>query len=558
MAARQYDCCIIGSGLAGSTSAFVLAQLGLSVFVVERGRHPRFAIGESLVPTATLHFNKLARDYGIPELRQISHFPEMLEAQLTGWPKLGFWFGHHRENQPLSPGHEMMFITPGLPVGPDVHMFRADVDQFLVSCLPKYGVEYRERTNVIAADLGQTNVGLTLEGPAGRESLSARFLLDCSGHNSDFARREGLRESPTKMRTNTRVIYSHFVDVPCLEDILGARCSAFGVRRDAGTIHHCFDGGWFWVIRFNNGICSVGLVLDRRKHPDNELSAQEEFDYFVHRFPVVRVQLADARPTRPLVKTGRMQFTSRRVCGDRYLLAPHAASFVDPLYSSGIDLTAAFVSRMAPLLHAAMCEDVFRADRFMCLQALHQQEIDCIDRIVHGTLCSFRDAEVFKQFWGCWVNASLIQYLSQLASDPADSSRLLGQCGASLPSWMRHLEKLYEVVNANGGDPKELAKRLKSITDEYVMLYDNRQPGWDIGSSDACCPLIRPDTTRDRFEQFATTEPVLGRAIRSDDFDLSIRQMREAEVDLERRYQTSRSQGTMFHKGVDFIRDQQF
>ena len=88
-----YDCCILGAGIAGTTSALVLAQMGLHVLVVEAGQHPRFAIGESLVPTTTLGFDYLARTYGIPELRQISHYPAMMESGLAGWPKLGFWFG---------------------------------------------------------------------------------------------------------------------------------------------------------------------------------------------------------------------------------------------------------------------------------------------------------------------------------------------------------------------------------------------------------------------------------------------------------------------------------
>ncbi len=347
---NTYDCCVLGSGIAGAASAMVLARLGLDVLVVEAGQHPRFAIGESLVPTTTLGLDYLARTYGIPELRQISHYPWMTESQLTGWPKLGFWFGHHRAGHPLEAGREMMFITPGLPMGPDVHMLREDVDSFLVARLADYGVEYRDRTSIADWQVGAKRDSLVLEREGQRRSVHARFVLDCSGHASVLAKMQNLRDSATRLRTNTRAVFSHFRGVRFLEEVLGQPCGRFGTRRDAGTIHHCFHGGWFWIIRFDSGICSVGVVLDRRLHPDNNVKAEDEFWSYVDRFPTVREQLGGAVPTRPIVKSGRLQFTSHRIFGERYLLAPHVASFVDPLFSTGMDLTTVFIARMAPVL----------------------------------------------------------------------------------------------------------------------------------------------------------------------------------------------------------------
>src|SRR5882762_1421386 len=44
------DILIIGGGPAGSTAAILLAEKGYRVVVVEKARHPRFHIGESLLP----------------------------------------------------------------------------------------------------------------------------------------------------------------------------------------------------------------------------------------------------------------------------------------------------------------------------------------------------------------------------------------------------------------------------------------------------------------------------------------------------------------------------
>lgn len=556
---NTYDCCVLGAGIAGTASALVLSQAGLKVLVVEAGQHPRFAIGESLVPTTTLGFDYLARTYRIPELRQISHYPAMMESKLTGWPKLGFWFGNHRDGQALQPGHEMMFISPSFPVGPDVHMLRADTDSFLVTRLANYGVEYVDRTSVTDWHTAADHHALVLEREGQRQTVAARFLLDCSGSQSFLAKCQQLRETPTRLRTNTRTIFAHFRNVRFLEEVLGQPCARFGTMRDACTIHHCFEGGWFWLIRFDSGICSVGVVLDRRTYVDNDLPAEDEFWSFVNRFPTVAAHLAGAVTTRPIVKCGRLQFTSQRIYGERYLLAPHAASFVDPLFSTGMDLTTVFIARMAPVVASVVQNGDLLTERFASLDACHQAEIDCVDRLVHGMHCSFRNPDVFKQYWRCWITASLLQYFSQLSSDPTVESGLLAHYGGSLPLWNRLVDKMYQAVTSDDfTSPSDLAQYLKRTMDEFPEPYDKKLSNWEIGSSDACCPIIRPAESTAWFKKLVSAEPILAARTRPDLLDRSKARFQAAQEEFLRRYQASEAEGSPFHRGVNFIRAQQF
>ena len=50
---------IVGSGFAGSLLARILSVLGYDVVLLERGRHPRFAIGESSTPLANLSLERI-------------------------------------------------------------------------------------------------------------------------------------------------------------------------------------------------------------------------------------------------------------------------------------------------------------------------------------------------------------------------------------------------------------------------------------------------------------------------------------------------------------------
>ena len=53
----------------------------------------------------------------------------------------------------------------------------------------------------------------------------------------------------------TESLYSHFTGVCRTE--MDAN-TPFPV--DDAAVHHIFDGGWVWVLRFNNGVTSAGVV----------------------------------------------------------------------------------------------------------------------------------------------------------------------------------------------------------------------------------------------------------------------------------------------------------
>ena len=80
---ERVEVAIVGSGFAGSLLARVLAVLGYDVVLLERGTHPRFAIGESTTPLANLSLERIARRYGLPDCyrlaahgRWLEHHPE--------------------------------------------------------------------------------------------------------------------------------------------------------------------------------------------------------------------------------------------------------------------------------------------------------------------------------------------------------------------------------------------------------------------------------------------------------------------------------------------------
>ena len=105
MIRERADVAILGAGFAGSVLAMVLRRLGRSVILVERGAHPRFAVGESSTPLANLVLESLAHEYDLPRLAPLAEYGPWQRAypHLVCGVKRGFTFFQHEPGRPFAP-----------------------------------------------------------------------------------------------------------------------------------------------------------------------------------------------------------------------------------------------------------------------------------------------------------------------------------------------------------------------------------------------------------------------------------------------------------------------
>ncbi|MBL4648020.1 MAG: tryptophan 7-halogenase, partial [Gammaproteobacteria bacterium] len=73
MTHRCCDILIIGGGPAGSTAASLLVQQGWHVVLIEKAQHPRFHIGESLLPCTLPLLDKLGIHDAIKKIALIKN-----------------------------------------------------------------------------------------------------------------------------------------------------------------------------------------------------------------------------------------------------------------------------------------------------------------------------------------------------------------------------------------------------------------------------------------------------------------------------------------------------
>ena len=355
---ESYDLAVVGSGFAGSLLAMIARRLGRSVVLLEKGMHPRVVIGESSTPLSNLLLEELAARYDLPALRPLTKWGSWQRAypKVAVGLKRGFTFHHHVLGSPKKddPDRQDQLLVAASPRDEiaDTHWYRAPFDHLLVEEAQKLGVVYVDQVDL--RQFQEEADGVTLRGARnGREvRFRPKFVIDATGPRGFLHRTLQLGERDLGLPP-TQALYSHFSGVRRLEDIQFDRTAGAAPPYpiDDAAVHHVFDGGWIWVLQFNNGITSAGVAATDMCALQLRLSeGAPAWERLLDQIPALREQFADARPERPFTHISRLSFRSAQIAGDRWALLPSAAGFVDPLLSTGFPLALLGVARLAKIL----------------------------------------------------------------------------------------------------------------------------------------------------------------------------------------------------------------
>ena len=410
----QFDVAIIGSGFVGSTLGAILAKQGLKVVIFEAKSHPRFSIGESLILETSEMMRALADLFEVPELAYFSSENFAAFYGTTHGVKRHFGFLHHEPGQPHDKKHTLQAVIPKEPHGHELHLHRQDTDYFLTSVAVQYGATVWQNTPVKDVELHEDGVEVvTVKG----ERIAAAYLVDAGGYKSLLADKFDLRD--LNQQTNSRTIFTHMINVPCYHQVGGSK-ESYGLpfRMSEGTLHHVFEGGWIWVIPFDNHpdstnpLCSVGLQLDPRLYPIRaDLTPEEEFFDFIKRFPTVDAHLRGRQAVRDWTRTGRIQYSTKQVVGHRWALLGHAAGFIDPLYSKGLYTSLASTAVLAHLLLQAQKTGDYSPQAFAPLETLTCHFVRTADRLTANSFKSWGNYKLWQVYAVQWLLGAYTEYL---------------------------------------------------------------------------------------------------------------------------------------------------
>ena len=404
LSAADFDLAIVGSGFAGSLLALIARRLGYSVVLVERGRHPRFVIGESSTPLADILWSELALRFDLPRLAPLSKWGSWQRdrPELACGLKRGFTFYHHRAGESFqddeSRSRQLLVAASSGDETADTHWYRPDFDQFLVHEAVAAGVEYLDETTLTGVDIGLASV--TLTGTRGDHpvSLRTRFLFDASGPRGFLFRQLTLPTASFVHHPPTQALYSHFRGVQRLDGLgVPANAAQAPYPPDDAALHHVFDGGWIWVLRFNNGLTSAGVaatdpVAESLQFADGAPAWQR----LLARFPTVREQFRHATAELPFVHSPRLPFRCGQMAGTRWALLPYAAGFIDPLLSTGFPLTLLGIGRLADALATGLDSPQF-ADRLNDYVRSGHAEFQAAERLIASLYATMPDPPSFQR-----------------------------------------------------------------------------------------------------------------------------------------------------------------
>ncbi len=401
----QTDVVIVGSGFGGSLLSLLLSRLGIRCVLVERGSHPRFAIGESSTPAANLILRQLAWKYDLPRLAPLGRFGswQATYPHLTCGLKRGFSYFKQERGAPFLPredhANELLVAASSQDAEADTHWLRSDVDQFLVESAQNAGVVYFDRIDLTV----EGREPWVLSGQRWGEPvrLEAPLVVDASGEAGFLRRQLGLEGGEGELRTNSRCLFAHFHDVGSWHGWLserGGRVQDHPFCCDHSALHQILDEGWMWQLRFQNGVTSAGFALDAARSPSYRgQTAEEEWKWWLGQYPSLMEQLNQAlivQPPNGLLRTGRIQRWTRPAAGPDWVLLPNTAGFIDPLHSTGIAHTLSGVERLATIFAQHREGDSFQRALAEYSDAIHH-EIVLIDRLVSACYRSLHQFPLF-------------------------------------------------------------------------------------------------------------------------------------------------------------------
>jgi flavin-dependent dehydrogenase len=321
---NKYDVLVVGGGPAGSTISALLAERGERVLLVEKDTHPRFHIGESLLPM------------NLPLFEALGVKDEIAQIGLT---KYGVEF--------VSPYHDKAMTLDfaqawdkSLSYAYEVR--RSDFDQILFNNATAKGTTVIEGCRVTEVEFppegGVIATGRDSQGETHR--FQARFLVDASGRDTLLAGRLAIKER--NRRHASAAVFAHYTGAHRLPGKAEGNISIFW-----------FDHGWFWFIPLADGSTSVGAVCPPAFMKSRKADVTSFLESLVLRCPALAARLADARMAGPATATGNYSYRATQMTGKDFILLGDAYAFIDPVFSTGVYLAmkSAFLGAEAVSAH---------------------------------------------------------------------------------------------------------------------------------------------------------------------------------------------------------------
>ena len=318
---ERIDVLVIGAGPAGSVSASMLHQAGLSVRVVEREKFPRFVIGESLLSRCM----EVLQDAKFLDAIKAKNFQEKSGAKFMKGDKISdFNFSDQ-----YSDGWKWTWQVQ-----------RAEFDLTLITEVEKMGVPVNFETTVTAIEFKDDESSeTTVQRKDGTiEKISARFIVDASGYGRVIPRLFSL-DKPSSLDPR-KAVFAHVKDPN--------RNNYDEPNRIIAVMYA--PGVWTWIIPFSTGITSLGFVGSYDFFKTLPESTSDQFKTCINGNAYLKKRFGEVDWVFEPRKLEAWSATTDRFYGKGFVLTGNVTEFLDPIFSSGVMFATVSSHRAANLV----------------------------------------------------------------------------------------------------------------------------------------------------------------------------------------------------------------
>ncbi|QSA99377.1 tryptophan 7-halogenase [Methylomonas sp. EFPC1] len=312
----DHDVVVVGGGPAGSTAATLLAQYGHKVLLLESGRHPRFHIGESMLPFSEPVVERLGIDWSAGNLS-----------------KSGAVF--------IDEATEQRMYFPLAINRKTYQIERAPFDQMLFENAGKHGVDTHQDEKVL--DVACQPAGVDVVSDKGQ--YCCRYLIDATGRSALMGRKDKAIKRIENL--GKFAVYTHFENIQAGEE-------ADELFRSGNIYVPVVDIGWIWIIPLAGRRLSVGLVVQKERPKDCD--AEELLRRYLAASPLLSRLITGAAQFAPVRVEADFSYTNQSRYGVRYACCGDAAGFLDPVFSSGVFLAFTSAARVADRVHFGLSD----------------------------------------------------------------------------------------------------------------------------------------------------------------------------------------------------------
>lgn len=309
IASTVWDVVVIGGGPAGSVTALALARKGRRVLLLEKVKHPRFHVGESFLPVT---FRQLCELGVEPALRALPHLP-----------KFGAEFAMGNGGKVLAINFDDGFCETGIEA---FNIERSHFDAMLVeqaekagavvhqNCAVKQIIQLKDGDCILMTEIGE---------------VRCRYVFDASGQTTVIGRHLGTRKTADESHLRKIAHFGHFENVKWPEG-----------KRGGYPFIAMMEEGWFWMIPLTPTKTSVGVVMDapvaKKLQQQYGVTPDRMLQWSIERTPIMRDRMSGSCGKETNGVLADYSYRCRPFAGEGYFLIGDAATFVDPIFSTGV------------------------------------------------------------------------------------------------------------------------------------------------------------------------------------------------------------------------------